>query len=99
MYILKNLLKISLIGIVTLVPYTTIRGYAIQEMTKISTSNEVAILGTQRREERRDDRQERRDDRQGTDDSYDYALPSETSQTQMQSLDPVNRGINRGLGR
>jgi hypothetical protein len=69
----NHILKISLIGTLTLIPYvTSIQGSPMPQQAKNSMSdNQLAILGSERRQERRDDRQDRRDDRQDNRQGYD----------------------------
>lgn len=62
----NNILKVSLIGALSLIPYvTSIEGSTMHKQA--TSDNEIAILGSDRRQDRRDDRQDRRDDRRGND--------------------------------
>ncbi len=79
MAIFNDVLKISFIGTLALIPYiASIEGYTMPEQTKNSTFGDETAMGTERRQERREDRQERRDDRRGYDENS-----GQTSETAM----------------
>lgn len=66
---IKTIIKLCLISVFALIPYTNAFASTGSTEAAIDSSKEVAILGTQRRQARREGRQERREERR--DDRYE----------------------------